>query len=217
MRAPPSSPVQRCLTAALTPAPPARSTADPGWSYQCPGATTLSAKCRYYLQSQESNYACDPNLQSTYYVSTIPLCSSYCSAWFDACADDFTCQTDWLNWNTTAGFYSCPAGSQCQTFRSRYSDAEGLCTNMWPSVYSYSSNTATWCVLMDCTPHPHHTPASGSRRPRLHAHIHTRTRTLHAASPLRQITSTKPPASLTCPATGCALRARAQRAWQASR
>ena len=122
-------------------------TADKGFFYQCPNAPTLSAKCRYYLQAQESNYACDPRLQSSYYVTAIPLCNTYCSDWYDACASDYTCVTNWANWTAdTNGAYSCPAGSPCQTFAQRFVNAEGLCNNLWGGVYTFSTDTTTWCV-----------------------------------------------------------------------
>lgn len=146
----------------------------PGFTYnQCPTKKKLSSQCEAFHQYQECNYGCtsDPRVVSSYLQSgadsyyvpgtpgqfsgafALPLCASYCDAWFNACADDFTCQTDWRNWPIVeingVSTYPCPAGSagECLTYRQRFTDARGLCNRIWNTTYVYSTNAST-CVSL---------------------------------------------------------------------
>jgi len=146
------------------------STVGPGALYQnytfdmCPGRT-MSAECRAYMNAQECSFACDPLLTAAYANSaTVQVCSNYCNGWFDACANDYACVTDWQAWPYDANYgYICPQGSTCQTFAQRYQNGQGLCNTMWGSVYNYSTNLAA-CVSLSNpkVPTPTPSPKSGA-------------------------------------------------------
>ena len=123
----------------------------PGYTFNhCP-AKKMSDRCFAFMNYQECNFGCDPYLTgviNSYYngdpsFSAIPVCANYCNEWFDACKDDLTCVTNWEIWPTTNGQYSCPAGSNCTTFASRYVNGSGLCNLMWGNVYTYSTDENT--------------------------------------------------------------------------
>ena len=106
---------------------------------------------------QECSYACDPVVNTRYsqfYPPTspgppaIPLCASYCDAWFSACQNDYTCVENWQTWPLDAdGKYTCPAGSPCRTYAQVYGNGAGLCSKMWGNVYNYSTSASQWWVL----------------------------------------------------------------------
>ena len=123
----------------------------PGYSFNhCPGRN-MSARCFAFMNYQECNFGCDPYLTGVingYYngdpsFTSIPVCANYCNEWFDACKDDYTCVTNWETWPTTNGSYSCPAGSSCTTFASRFVNGSGICNDLWGNVYSYSTDINT--------------------------------------------------------------------------
>ena len=122
----------------------------PGYTYnQCPQLRNISAACVGFLSRQECSFACDPVLGTAYDgVNPIPLCPSMCDAWFAACADDYTCETDWETWPESSpnglpfGYY-CPENS-CRTYREVYGNSSGLCTNMWAPVYNVSTSDTAW-------------------------------------------------------------------------
>lgn len=128
----------------------------PGYSYnQCPQNRNTSNMCKRFLSQQECSYSCDPALAARYasfytnpdtYVP-IPLCSTLCEDWFDACHDAYTCVTDWKAWDNadiSAGFL-CPLNSTCRTFAETYGTAQNMCNIMWGTTYTYSTNLDTWC------------------------------------------------------------------------
>lgn len=134
----------------------------PGFSYnQCPQNRALSKKCETFHQYQECSFGCDPNprISSSYKqsyldgstTSQIPLCASYCDQWFDACADDYTCWTNWNVWPLDAdGKYTCPLSDgapACRTYRDTYTDARGLCTKLWGQTYNYSTDLGA-CISL---------------------------------------------------------------------
>lgn len=125
-----------------------------GFSYTCPGRP-ISAKCLFYLQAQEADFACNPATQSLYYTAAIPLCSIYVQAWYSACADQYTCKADWVNWplDATGRYQTCAQmGQSCQTYANMYKDATNMTVSMWPTVYTVSSDTAVWCVPLAAAP-----------------------------------------------------------------
>jgi len=150
-----------------------------GWSFNHCGKT-MSSKCRAYMEAQECSYGCDLRLSQRYYnlynapanFTSIPVCASYCDAWFDACADDVTCSYNWGTWptiGTGSSLYICnttptdasyvtssPSGvpfQTCKTFRETFRNSRGLCGNggsfpssdagLWNNAYTYS--TASNC------------------------------------------------------------------------
>lgn len=94
------------------------------------GCGTLSPQCRAFLEQQECFYSCDP--YTAYYADPatggttykdIPICSTYCTDWYNACKNDCTCVDDWYNWLPGPdGIYTCE--DTCQTFESVYGSAE---------------------------------------------------------------------------------------------
>lgn len=121
-----------------------------GFNYTCPGRP-LSPECLFYLQAQEADFACNPNTQSLYYATVIPLCTTYIQAWWDACKNDYTCQADWVAWpQDSTGYMTCQAMNRpCMKYADIYKSATNL-TFQWGaqnSVYSVSSDAAVWCVV----------------------------------------------------------------------
>jgi len=123
----------------------------PGYSFNhCPGRN-MSDRCLAFMNYQECNFGCDPYLTgliNNYYngdpsFTAIPVCANYCNEWFDACKNDYTCVTNWETWPTTNGQYSCPAGSTCSTFASRFVNGSGICNLLWGNVYTYSTDINT--------------------------------------------------------------------------
>ena len=85
----------------------------------------------------------------TGYIRNVPVCASYCNAWFEACRNDLTCVEDWLADFDYAldGANICPANSTCLTFEQMYGNAEGLCNKMWGEAFIYSTD-ADNCTVM---------------------------------------------------------------------
>ena len=135
------------------------------WSYDYCG--TISDRCRAFLYWEEAAFQCDPFLAqysdpTSLYGSLVgvPLCASYCDDWWDACRYDSTCATNWAtNFPTDANYnYGCAAGDTypadgsgppvCSTFASRFPGrGRDLCTNMWGSTFTYSTNASS-CLSM---------------------------------------------------------------------
>jgi len=58
----------------------------------------------------------------------VPLCQSDCTAWFDACVDDYTCIDNWIkNWAWTKQGNRCPKDLECRTFKEIFRTAENFC------------------------------------------------------------------------------------------
>ena len=72
----------------------------------------------------ECFYRCSPNIAHWAGVfesslNFVPICQNYCLNWFEACADDMSCATNWItDWNTfDNGTNVCEASSTCRKFR----------------------------------------------------------------------------------------------------
>ena len=83
----------------------------------------LLQACKRFAIEESCFFHCDPNLYPWQvpgkdYVAGVPICKSYCDAWFDACKNDSTCAKDWLkDFNETGDMISCKNGnSSCQTY-----------------------------------------------------------------------------------------------------
>lgn len=51
-------------------------------------------------------------------LSGLPVCSNFCDDWFDACASDLTCATNWItDWLYVDGINQCLDDAICQNFR----------------------------------------------------------------------------------------------------
>ena len=84
------------------------------------------------------------------YIRNVPVCASYCDAWFEACRNDLTCVEDWLEDfdSTIHGANICPTNSPCVTFEQMYGNAEGLCNKMWGEAFIYSTDTDNCTVMV---------------------------------------------------------------------
>ncbi len=125
------------------------------WSFnQC--GRTMSPQCTRFFQDQECNFGCSYPQAAAYSGGTgVPLCKSYADAWFAACANDFTCASNWNAWpNDPAIGYSCKPPSAgypfvaCNTFANVYGSAQAMIqagpTALWGTTYSYSTDTSVW-------------------------------------------------------------------------
>lgn len=51
-------------------------------------------------------------------LAGLPVCSNFCDEWFDACANDMTCATNWiLDWTFVDDINQCRDNAVCRTFR----------------------------------------------------------------------------------------------------
>ncbi|KAH9371046.1 hypothetical protein HPB48_019771 [Haemaphysalis longicornis] len=74
----------------------------------------------------------------------VPLCSSDCAAWWDACKDDYACTPNWpRGFVFRSGKNYCPTGSKCVTFEEMYADPADFCSKVWDH---------SWKVVPDNTP-----------------------------------------------------------------
>ncbi|XP_068711228.1 riboflavin-binding protein-like isoform X2 [Montipora foliosa] len=127
----------------------------------------LSQACEQFIKDEECFWQCEPNLIKWHTgqgaLNRVPICSSYCDEWFEACKDDMTCAQDWINgFNFSSNVYSCPTNSRCRTFSEVYKDGKGLCNTMWANSFHYE--TSKNCMVMkfsgDANPNDRVTSAS---------------------------------------------------------
>ncbi|EDO43863.1 predicted protein, partial [Nematostella vectensis] len=115
----------------------------------------LSRACERFWIEQECFYQCDPYIYKYQHMSSagaihgVPICSSYCDSWFDACKNDQICVEDVLTGYefNQHGINSCPVNSTCQTYASMFKNGEGLCNKMWNTSYTYSTDKSV-CMEM---------------------------------------------------------------------
>ena len=88
---------------------------------------------------------------TTGYIQNVPVCASYCHAWFEACKDDRTRAENWLCDFTKDGNGTniCPVNSSCIIFEEMYGSGEGLRNKMWGVAFYYSNDTDN-CTVMAC-------------------------------------------------------------------
>lgn len=117
-------------------------------------------------------FQCEPQLwrfrNTNDSIHKVPICSSYCNDWFNACKDDKTCVENWLGgFNSTSSGYHCPENSkECKTFSEVYKNGEGLCNKMWGDAFVYTKDTGN-CMKFHFdaskeSPNKHVRPASTS-------------------------------------------------------
>eukprot|EP00794_Sanderia_malayensis_P000313 gene313-943_t len=114
------------------------------WSH----CNAISPKCLRYLKNEECFFQCEPSLIRyqrpgvPYAAQNVPICSSYCDKWFDACKDESTCVVNWeSDFVVVNNHYACPQNSKCRTFKQVYMNASGLCNRMWGVSFSYYSGS----------------------------------------------------------------------------
>jgi folate receptor len=82
-------------------------------------------------------------------IRDVPLCSSTCDNWFEACMNDIICTGDWLEEFLVAleeGSNSC-SGRECLTFAEVFRDGRGLCNRIWGNAYFYAEDEDNCTVL----------------------------------------------------------------------
>lgn len=107
-------------------------------------STPLSSNCEAYMKEVECFYQCSPNVgyfKGAYKGSFtgVPICSTFCDAWFDACKSDLTCAKNWITDfdQNAAKENKCKPTSPCKSFSDVYGNAEGLCQEMWGASFKY--------------------------------------------------------------------------------
>lgn len=114
----------------------------------------MSDRCREYFHKDLCFYECEPNIgpwvvqvnrkigKERFYE--VPLCSSDCAAWWEACKDDYACTPNWpRGFVFRSGKNYCPTGSKCVTFKEMYADPADFCSKVWDH---------SWKVVPDNTP-----------------------------------------------------------------
>ncbi|XP_066271707.1 uncharacterized protein [Branchiostoma lanceolatum] len=136
--------------------------------------SVLSHRCEQFQLAVECHYYCDPMIYRyakrghKYAVQNVPICSSFCDDFFDACRDDLTCvESKLTDWYFMPGrINNCRPDSQCRTFAEVYGDGRGLCNNIWSDTYVYTEDQDTCINFMsigsqtrhsDAEEHTHHT------------------------------------------------------------
>lgn len=106
----------------------------------------LSPACSKYHHLETCRYECSPNLEK-YIVKGrgggerfrgIPVCGSFCDAWYNACKDDMICAKNWVKdfkWGKSGNKCVKP----CKTYREYYGSGEDLCNNIWWHAMHYSN------------------------------------------------------------------------------
>ncbi|KAK8746277.1 hypothetical protein OTU49_017340 [Cherax quadricarinatus] len=120
----------------------------------------MSKKCNEHFLQDHCFYECSPNVGPWVVSETrtwrkerfykVPLCASDCDAWFNDCAEDFTCTDNWsrnFDWLNDTGCSSkcltnfCPKGSECMTFRKIYGNASNFCEKVWDHAWQYTKDS----------------------------------------------------------------------------
>lgn len=116
--------------------------------------TGFSKKCEEFMKEVECFYQCSPNVgywKGTFRGSFVgvPICSSFCDAWFDACKDEKTCAKSWITDfdYDSSGNNKCKPSSACRSFSDVYGNGTGLCHGMWGNSFKYTvSKTPNDCM-----------------------------------------------------------------------
>lgn len=113
----------------------------------------LSPKCSKFHHLETCRYECSPDL-GDYIVEgkhgsdafrKIPICASFCDAWYEACKNDLVCGKNWntdLSWGKKQGNY---CKKPCKTYEAYYGSGHELCNNIWGDAMFYSTDR-TKCV-----------------------------------------------------------------------
>nr|XP_027222054.1 folate receptor gamma-like [Penaeus vannamei]XP_027222055.1 folate receptor gamma-like [Penaeus vannamei]XP_027222056.1 folate receptor gamma-like [Penaeus vannamei] len=123
----------------------------------------MSRECHRHFKQDHCFYECSPNV-GPWVVSEkrswrkeryfkVPLCASDCEAWFNSCADDYTCTDNWsrnFDWLESSQCTSgtkcktnfCPKGSDCRTFKEIYLTAQNFCEKVWDDAWEYTNDSS---------------------------------------------------------------------------
>ena len=112
----------------------------------------VSDRCLRYLRAENCFYFCEPYVEPwkgpfNGSLSRVPICASYCDEWFDACKNDSTCSSDWLETSVIAGQHHCDANQTCQTIATTFTNGKNLCNTMWGTEFAYDEDN-TNCMTM---------------------------------------------------------------------
>lgn len=114
----------------------------------------FSKKCENFMKEVECFYQCSPNVgywkgQFRGSFVGVPVCSTFCDAWFDACQDDQTCAKNWITGfdYDKSGNNKCKTTGKCRTFSDVYGNGTSLCNSMWGTSFKYTvSQKANDCM-----------------------------------------------------------------------
>ena len=109
---------------------------------------SLSKQCEDFMREVECFYQCSPNVgywkgQFRGSFVGVPICSSFCDSWFDACKDDLTCAKNWItdfDYDQN-GNNLCKSSATCSKFSDIYKNGSGLCNAMWGTSFKYTVST----------------------------------------------------------------------------
>ncbi|XP_001641831.2 folate receptor gamma [Nematostella vectensis] len=122
---------------------------------QCPQKRAMSAKCKRFFEMDTCFYECSPYLRPWIEVdphskvtrrerfTNVPLCSSDCDAWFEACKFDYTCSNNWGDmetWNWTKNGNDCKM--ECKTFKDYFGSPANFCNRLFNYSFKYTSGKA---------------------------------------------------------------------------
>jgi len=119
----------------------------------------LSSSCERFWMNQECFYQCSPYVykwkvieNNTDILKGVPICSSVCDRWYEACKSDQICVENVLaHYNFTVnGENFCPKDKPCVTYERMYGSGKALCEKMWGSSYIYTKENAdsSNCMVM---------------------------------------------------------------------
>ena len=114
------------------------------FSWTTCGQAKFSKQCENFMKEVECFYQCSPNVgywRGKFRGSFVgvPICSSFCDAWFDACKDESTCAKNWI----TDYDYDQSGNNKCKTnvckkFSEVYGNGTGICNAMWGASFKYT-------------------------------------------------------------------------------
>ena len=120
---------------------------------------SISKKCQTFMKEVECFYQCSPNVgywkgQFQGSFVGVPICSSFCDAWFDSCKDDMTCAKNWItgfDFNQL-GENKCKLPKNCSSFADTFKDGMGLCNSMWGASFKYTvSRSPNDCMHLNAS------------------------------------------------------------------
>ena len=107
----------------------------------------LSKPCEDYMKEVECFYQCSPNVgywkgQFRGSFVGVPLCSSFCDSWFDACKNDLTCAKNWItDFDYDQNGNNKCKNPNCQSYSQVYKNGTELCNAMWGTSFKYTVST----------------------------------------------------------------------------
>ncbi|KAJ8372335.1 hypothetical protein AAFF_G00290650 [Aldrovandia affinis] len=96
----------------------------------------LSPSCQSFFKRVACFQRCSPDAarwphpHSPASIQGVPLCTSFCRDWFQACKADRTCARNWVSdWKHGPQGNNCPG--TCVTYQQMYQDGQDLCESLW--------------------------------------------------------------------------------------